>query len=95
MLRETVNTIRATFARCAIRLGLGVVLFLTATSAASADGFSLNSLVVFAPRTSTYSTSNSTRGCPSGFVGKFSFSATLEIKAGVRRCPASRFACLR
>jgi len=38
----------------------------------------INSDLTFVPKSSTFSTTSSTQSCPSGFVGKFSFSATLE-----------------
>jgi hypothetical protein len=41
----------------------------------------INSLVTFTPDTKSFSTSSDTTGCPSGFVGKFSFSATLTDKS--------------
>ncbi len=40
----------------------------------------INDLVTFVPRTSTYRTISNTAGCPSGFLGKFSFDARLTNK---------------
>jgi hypothetical protein len=41
----------------------------------------VNDLVTFNPIRSTFNTSSETTGCPSGFVGTFSFAAMLESKA--------------
>jgi hypothetical protein len=41
----------------------------------------VNSLVTFMPMTSSYHTSSDTTGCPTGFAGKFTFTATLANKS--------------
>jgi hypothetical protein len=68
-------------------LALAVFLALTWGSSAQTGGFNADSLVTFAPLSSTYRTVTDTDGCPAGFVGKFNFMARLTNKSSSPAMP--------
>ena len=59
---------------------VAVVIALTATSSAEAQGFNVNTDVTFTPLASTVQTTTSTTGCPAGLSGKFTFTAVLTVR---------------
>jgi hypothetical protein len=65
-----------------VSVGVWAFILLAIPGIASTDslGFNVNSEVTFIPITSSIRTVTSTTGCPPGFAGKFTFTATLTNK---------------
>ena len=73
--------------RLTCMIGLTFVVALNITPTAEGAGFNINPEVTFTPISGTFATTSSTIGCPTGFAGRFTFTALLTNKTGSPAMP--------